>query len=66
MSFLTCFLSSSSSKLPVLAFGKMFFVVFILASSLSVTSLCVDTEKGRKKVVHVLGKIFSVHVSLSV
>lgn len=40
----------------LLAFGKTSFVVFILTSALSVTSLPADVEKGRRKVVHVLGK----------
>ncbi|XP_053178340.1 hyaluronan and proteoglycan link protein 4 [Scomber japonicus] len=43
------------SKQPLLlTFGKMFFVVFIVTSALSVTSQPSDIEKGRRKVVHVL------------
>uniref|UniRef100_A0A8C2WEE0 Hyaluronan and proteoglycan link protein 4 n=1 Tax=Cyclopterus lumpus TaxID=8103 RepID=A0A8C2WEE0_CYCLU len=42
-----------SSLLP-LAFGEMSFVVFILTSAVSVASLPGDTDKGRRKVVHVL------------
>ncbi|XP_034386335.1 LOW QUALITY PROTEIN: hyaluronan and proteoglycan link protein 4 [Cyclopterus lumpus] len=37
-----------------LAFGEMSFVVFILTSAVSVASLPGDTDKGRRKVVHVL------------
>lgn len=58
VSLLCPFLQSSKWSQPM-AFGKMSFVVFtvfILTSALSVTSLPADIEKGRRKVVHVLGK----------
>ncbi|KAI4828475.1 hypothetical protein KUCAC02_022561 [Chaenocephalus aceratus] len=41
-------------RLQPLAFRKMSFLVFILTSALSVTCLPADTDKGRRKVVHVL------------
>ncbi len=53
---LLCPFLQFSKQLWPLAFGKISFVVFILTSALSVTSLPADTEKGRRKVVHVLGE----------
>uniref|UniRef100_G3PIF8 Hyaluronan and proteoglycan link protein 4 n=1 Tax=Gasterosteus aculeatus aculeatus TaxID=481459 RepID=G3PIF8_GASAC len=47
-------LSSGDPDSAPLAFGKVTLVVFILTSTVSVASLPADTDKGRRKVVHVL------------
>lgn len=62
--FVVCPFLQSSKQLRPLLLWKMSIVVFILTSALTVSSLPSETEKGRRKVVHVLGKgISHFHVS---
>lgn len=62
MSFLQC----SKQPLPLpLVLGKMPFMVIILTFALSVMSLPADMETGRRKVVHVLGMVYSYGLHLS-
>lgn len=55
-SSLLCSSQQFVQQLRPLAFGKVTLVVFILTSTVSVASPPADTDKGRRKVVHVLGK----------
>ena len=50
--------SQFAKQLWPVIFVEMSFFLFILTSALSVYSLPADTEKGRRKVVHVLGEDF--------
>lgn len=54
--FVSCLFLQLSNQLQPQINANIFFVVFILTSALSVSSLPADIEKGRRKVVHVLGE----------
>lgn len=60
VSLLCPFLQFPKGSQP-LAFGKLSLLVFSLTYALSVTSLPADIEKGKRKVVHVLGEYIFFH-----